>query len=94
MENLVLEYSWGNESCCGTTHICFEYESKDKFVFDVLEKYQNYPWKISSDYFHSEEVEIIKDSVYMTRSEIDSIEKSVYSLDDWFILSKIQVDII
>jgi len=41
MEKLVYSHFWGDEGCSGTSYIAFEYESKEKFVFDILEKYKD-----------------------------------------------------
>jgi len=95
MEKLVLIYHWGDEGCCGTSHIAFEYESKDKFVFDVLEKYKDKEWEIynkGKSWQSHEKVEVIP-NVYLEKSEIDSIEHSVFTLDAWFEYQKIEVTI-
>ena len=89
---LVLTYSWGDISCSGTSYIPFEYESKEKFVFDVLEKYKDYAWKVyeifNEKYY--EEVEIFP-NVYLNKFDIDSIEHHVCLLDDWFNENKIEI---
>ena len=95
MEKLVLIYAWGDEGCCGTSHIAFEYESKDKFVFDVLEKYKDKEWEVynkGKSWQSHEKVEVIP-NVYLEKSEIDSIEHSVFTLNEWFEREKIEITI-
>lgn len=79
---LVLVYSWGDESCCGTTHLPFNYESKEKFVFDILEKYKDYDWIVRND-GQTNEVDVLG-YVSMTRGEIEVLESNIYTLDEWF----------
>jgi hypothetical protein len=86
MEKLILTYSWGSEPCGGTDYLPFEYESKDKFVFDILEKYKNHPWEFYGDGrsdFETSSVELF-DNVYLTKYDIENIEHSVSTLDEWF----------
>ncbi len=90
MEKLVLIYHWGYEECSGTAHIAFEYESKDKFVFDVLEKFKNKEWEVFHNGEWNERVEIMPE-VYLDKSEIENIEYSIFTLEDWFNRQKIEV---
>ena len=82
---LVLVHSWGDESCCGTFHQPFNYESKEKFVFDILEKYKDYDWIEFGD---GHEVEVLGD-ITMTKTELEDIESNMYTLDEWFEREKI-----
>lgn len=79
MENLVFVHSWGDEGCCGTSHIPFLYKSKDDFVFDILERYKDIEWL--SDWH---EVEIKELNIYINRYDLESIEHQVYTLSGWF----------
>ena len=93
MEKLILTYSWGSEPCSGIEHIPFEYESKDKFVFDILEKYKNHPWEYygngKSD-FETSTVYLF-DCAYLTKYDIENIEKNVSTLDEWFKRNKREI---
>jgi hypothetical protein len=86
---LVLTYSWGSEPCSGTSYLPFEYESREKFIYDVLEKYKDKEWEDYGDktYSYPEQVEIFED-VYMTKYDIDGIEHIVHTLEDWFKLNE------
>ena len=93
MEKLILTHYWGGEPCGGTTYVPFEYESKDKFVFDILEKYKNHKWdyygNARSDYETS--MVIIFDGVYYSKGELDTIENDVLTLDEWFNRNKEEI---
>ena len=86
---LVLTYSWGGEPCSGISHVSFEYESKEKFVFDILEKYKDKKW-IQYDENNFEEIQIFPD-VWMNKIDVESIEHSVHTLDEWFNENKIKI---
>lgn len=83
MEKLVLVHFWGDEGCSGTAFVPFEYESKDAFVFDVLEKYKDREFASYGPMSTGEEVEIIP-NVYMCKSQIEDIERSIFTLEEWF----------
>jgi hypothetical protein len=90
MKKLILTYHWGDEPCSGTGYVSFQYESKDKFVFDVLEKYKNFQWEfytVNKSPWDTNKVELFED-VWLTKGEIESIEKSVYHLEEWFEIRK------
>lgn len=83
---LVYRYSWGDIVCSGTSYIAFEYESKDKFVFDVLERFKDHEWVIhekGTQWESMQKVELFAD-VFVDRYDVDSIEHSVMTLDEWF----------
>lgn len=44
MEKLIFVYNWSDNEGGGIFPIPFEYESKEKFVFDILEKYKDLKW--------------------------------------------------
>ena len=74
---LIFKYCWGDEGCCGTADIPFEYESKDKFVFDTLERFDKkfFEKGMSAELF---------DSVYLREEEINDIERCIMTLEEWF----------
>lgn len=95
---LVYRHIWGNETSSGEFVIPFEYESKEKFVFDLLERYKNHEWvfypqrdyskdrKRPTEYFDdnfTSSVEIF-DYVELNKAELEEIEAYVYTLDEWF----------
>lgn len=93
MERLILTHHWGGEPCSGVTHIAFEYDSKDKFVFDMLEKYKNHEWDYYGDGRSDYETSTVTifDGVYYTKGELEEIENSVLTLDEWFKRNKEEI---
>ncbi len=89
MEKLILRYDWGSEPYGGTDYVPFEYESKDKFVFDVLEKFKKHKWEFygngRSD-FDTSKVIIFPDcyDVQLGKYALENIEHNVLTLDEWF----------
>lgn len=77
---LVFVYFWGDEGCSGTSHIPFEYESKEQFLFDVFEKYKSFNWSVHSV------VEVL--GCYLNKSEFENLEHDIYTIDKWFELWK------
>ena len=94
MEKLILRHHWGGEPCGGTENICFEYESKDKFVFDILEKYKKHKWRYydndTSDYM-TNTVEVL--GMSLTKGELEDIEGNIMTLNEWFEFNKEKYDI-
>lgn len=84
---LVYVHSWGDEGCSGTSHTVFEYESKEKFVFDVLEKFKNKEWKTfgSGHFSHHEEAPLFSnsDDITLNKFEVEHIEHDVFTLEEW-----------
>ena len=88
MEKLIYTHFWGDEGCSGTSHIAFEYESKDKFVFDTLEKF-------GTEF--ENKVLVFKESiacfnigdVYLDKYEVAAIEHDTRTLEEWFEREKI-----
>ncbi len=95
MEKLIYEYSWGDIGCSGTSYIAFEYESKDKFVYDILEKFKNIKWIVYNEgtswESHNKVLVFEENDVYLDKYELDSIEHSIYTLDEWFEHEKIKI---
>ena len=85
---LVYVHFWGGEPCSGTSHIPFEYESKEKFIFDVLEKFNRSYWD-NPDNWNAE----ILDDVYINKDDLPNLEYDVYTLQEWFEKRKEEVKI-
>lgn len=85
----MLRFDWGSEPYGGTSYVPFEYESKDKFVFDVLEKFKKHKWEFygngRSD-FDTDRVVIFSGyfDVSLTKYELENIENNVLTLEEWF----------
>jgi len=81
---LVYIHHWGGEPCSGTDHIPFEYESKEKFVFDALEKFKGHDWQRygKSDY-ETSTVKIFE-NVDVTKGDLENIEHNVLTVEEWF----------
>jgi hypothetical protein len=96
-EQLVYVYHWGGEPCSGTNFIPFEYEgtdkmsAKEKFCYDALEKFKGHQWEYYQPYgskgkpsdYDTDKVEIF-DDVYLTKGDLNQIEHSVMTLEQWF----------
>lgn len=91
---LVLVHHWCSEPESGVHIAPFEYESKEKFVFDILEKFKDKAWEEygEKNWKSYEEVEIFP-GVRMNKYDIESIEHSVHLLEDWFIKHKEELKI-
>lgn len=75
---LVLTYYWGDEPCSGTSHLPFEYENKDKFLFDMFEKYPKKHWQ-TNEYPYAKIFDC-----YLDKYAFDNLEYNVSTLEDWF----------
>lgn len=84
MQKLVFVHSWGDEGCCGTSTIPFEYESKEQFCFDVWEKVKLLG-KISKDSYYV--IDVLGCS--LTPSNVEYLEDDIYTLEEWFNKEKI-----
>lgn len=79
MEKLVFDYTYCSEPECWEWNIPFEYESKEKFIFDVLEN----PMILNE----------IGISVYEDEFDLDyitNVDEYVFTLDEWFDKNKIK----
>jgi len=90
---LVFKHNWGGEPCGGTSHIPFEYENKDKFVFDMLDKYKNFEW----EYYGNTKSEYETNQIYMfgcwlTKGELEDIEHNIFTLDEWFNIEHVKIE--
>jgi len=80
MEKLVFDYTYCSEPECWEWNVPFEYESKEKFIFDVIENPMILnKLRITSVYeFQIEEGTIFKEEY------IKNIDEYVLTLDEWF----------
>lgn len=80
MEKLVFDYTYCSEPECWHIDIPFEYESKDKFIFDVLDNPMilDKLGMVSVYDFQIEEGTIYKEDYYK------NIDEYVFTLDEWF----------
>lgn len=93
MEKLVYVHSWGDIGCSGTSHIAFEYESKDKFLFDTFEKFKSHEWEVFNEGTEWEshgKVELFP-GVYIDKFEFESLEHNLYTLEKWFDREKVTI---
>jgi len=74
---LIFVHHWGDEGCSGTLTIPFEYESKEKFLFDLFEKYNDAYWKENP--WNCQVLDY-----YMSKNDFDQIEYCILTLEDWF----------
>jgi len=80
---LVYVYQWGGEPCSGTSTIPFEYESKEKFLFDLFELAESK----KEETFSSAQ---ILEEVYLSEIDLDNVEHLVHTLDEWFEKEKVR----
>jgi hypothetical protein len=77
MEKLVLDYTYCSEPECWEHDIPFEYESKEKFIFDVIKNPMLLNQVIECVYeWH------IEDKV--ENELLDNIDQYIFTLDEWF----------
>jgi hypothetical protein len=80
MEKLVFDYTYCSEPECWEWNIPFEYESKEKFVFDVLEDPMILKTLGIPVYEHQYDVD------YIT-----NVEDYVFTLEEWFHKNKTRI---
>ena len=86
MEKLVFDFTYCSEPECWEWNIPFEYESKQKFVFDVLENPMILnELGIVSVYEHQIEWGSIFEEEY-----VKNVDQYVFTLDEWFERNKIK----
>lgn len=96
---LVYTHWWGDESSSGVEHICFEYHSKEKFVYDVLEKFKDKKWNnIVSNFSgtYNEKVPLFNhpDSITVDQYEVEGIEHCVFTLEEWWKRNQIDYELV
>jgi hypothetical protein len=76
---LVFDYTYCSEPECWEWNIPFEYESKEKFIIDVLDN----PMLLNNIGVHVWEHELIDGEIYK-KDYIENINNYVLTLDEWF----------
>lgn len=80
MEKLVFDYTYCSEPECWEWNVPFEYESKEKFIFDVLENPMILDeMGITSVYSHQ-----IEDGSIFEAEYVKNIDECVLTLEEWF----------
>lgn len=87
MEKLVFDYTYCSEPECWEWNIPFEYESKEKFIFDVLKNPMILNKIGISVYEHQLEPKIESRLDY-----IINVDEYVFTLDEWFNKNKITLN--
>jgi hypothetical protein len=80
MEKLVFDFTYCSEPECWEWNIPFEYESKEKFIFDVLEN----PMILDKLGIISVYQFQIEEGTIFEEEYIKNIDKYVLTLDEWF----------
>jgi hypothetical protein len=80
MEKLVFDFTYCSEPECWEWDIPFEYESKEKFIFDVLEN----PMILDKLGIISVYQFQIEEGTIFEEEYIKNIDKYVLTLDEWF----------
>jgi hypothetical protein len=81
MEKLVLDYTYCSEPECWNHDIPFEYESKEKFIFDVIKNPMLLNQVIECVYEWQ-----LEDKV--ENELLDNIDQYIFTLDEWFETNK------
>jgi hypothetical protein len=77
MEKLVLDYTHCSEPECWNHDIPFEYESKEKFIFDVIKNPMLLNQVIECVYEWELEEKVENEL-------LDNIDRYIFTLDEWF----------
>jgi hypothetical protein len=85
MEKLVFDYTYCSEPECWEWNIPFEYESKEKFIFDVLEN----PMILDKLGITSVYQFQIDEGTIFEVDYIKNIDDYVLTLEEWFYKNKI-----
>ena len=80
MEKLVFDYTYCSDFECFEWNIPFEYESKEKFIFDVLEN----PMVLDKLGITSVYQFQIEEGTIFDEEYIKNIDEYVLTLDEWF----------
>lgn len=80
MEKLVFDYTYCSEPECWEWNIPFEYESKEKFIFDVLENPMILS-KVGIVFVYEFQIE---DGSIFEEDYVKNIDEYVLTLDEWF----------
>jgi hypothetical protein len=79
MEKLVFDYTYCSEPECWEWNIPFEYKSKEKFIFDVLEN----PLILNEIGIGVYEYQIEEKTIW-EEDYIKNIDEYILTLDEWF----------
>jgi hypothetical protein len=94
MEKLIYTYCWGEEGSSGTSYIPFEYESKEKFLFDVFEKFKDFDFNLNKDkgsFAYPNTAKLFpSNDIFIDKCDFDSLEYNICTLDEWFERMKIK----
>jgi hypothetical protein len=85
MEKLVFDYTCCSEPECWEWNIPFEYESKEKFIFDVLDN----PMILNKMGIVSVYDFQIENGSIFEKEYIQRIDEYVLTLDEWFEKNKL-----
>lgn len=85
MEKLVFDYTYCSEPECWEWNVPFEYKSKEKFIFDVLEN----PIILNKLEIVTVYQFQIDDGSIFNEDYIKNIDQYVLTLDEWFNNNKI-----
>ena len=80
MEKLVFDYTYCSEPECWECNVPFEYESKEMFIFDVLEN----PMILDKLGITSVYEFQIHEGTIFEEDYIKNIDEYVLTLDEWF----------
>ena len=80
MEKLVFDYTYCSDFECFEWNVPFEYESKEKFIFDVLEN----PMVLDKLGITSVYQFQIEEGTIFDEEYIKNIDEYVLTLDEWF----------
>lgn len=83
MQKLVFDYTYCSVPECWEWNIPFEYESKEKFIFDVLEN----PMVLNNIGITVYEFQI-EDGLIFKEEYMQNLDKYVLTLDEWFDINK------
>ena len=85
VEKLVFDYTYCSEPECWEWNIPFEYESKEKFIFDVLEN----PTILDKVGIVEVYQDQIDEKTIYEEEYVKNVDKYVLTLDEWFEKNKI-----
>jgi len=80
MEKLVFDYTYCFEPECYEINVPFEYESKEKFIFDVLEN----PMILDKMGIISVYDFQVEEGTIFEEDYIKNIDEYVFTLEEWF----------
>lgn len=86
MEKLVFDYTYCSEPECWEWNLPFEYESKEKFILDVLENPRILN-EIGIDVYEFQ----IEEKTIWKEDYIKNIDEYVLTLDEWFEKNKCKI---